>query len=83
MYKIIFEKQPIDFFNKLDKNLQERIGKKIEKLKQNPKEGIPLIGNLAGQWKLRIGDYRLIYQIFQDKLLILIVNAGHRKNIYD
>ncbi|HJX50156.1 MAG TPA: type II toxin-antitoxin system RelE/ParE family toxin [Candidatus Nanoarchaeia archaeon] len=83
MYKIIFEKQPIDFFNKLDKNLQERIGKKIEKLKQNPKEGIPLIGNLAGQWKLRIGDYRIIYKIINEELIILILKIGHRKNIYD
>jgi len=83
MYKIIFEKQPLDFFNKLDKDFQERIGKKIEELKQNPRKGIPLIGNLAGLYKLRAGDYRIIYKIINEKLTILIIKIGHRKNVYD
>lgn len=83
MFKIIFQRQPLNFFSKLDKNLQERIGKKIEELKTNPKMGIPLVGNLAGMYKLRIGDYRIIYTLEHEKLIILILKMGHRKNIYD
>ena len=83
MYRIIFEQQPLKFFNKLDKVLQERIGRKIEELKIKPNLGIPLIGNLAGMYKLKIGDYRIIYAIQNDKLIILILKMGHRKNIYD
>lgn len=82
MYRIIFEKVALNFFRKLDKNLQERIGKKIELLKENPHMGIPLIGNLSGLYKLRIGDYRAIYKVVNEQLIILILDLGHRKNIY-
>ncbi len=83
MYKIIFENQPLKFFKKLEKEIQIRITKKIEELKTNPHLGIPLIGDLAGQWKLRIGDYRLIYKVINNELVILVLKLGHRKNIYD
>lgn len=83
MYDIIFEKQPLKFFNKLNKNLQDRIGKKVEKLKIDPKIGVPLIGNFAGMYKLRVGDYRMIYKIINERLIVLVIKMGHRKNIYD
>jgi mRNA interferase RelE/StbE len=83
MYNIIFEKKALDFFTKLDKTNQERIGRKIELLKNNPQLGYPLIGNLSGLWKLRIGDYRVLYKIKNEQLIVLVIKIGHRKNIYD
>ena len=82
MYKIILEKKPENFFRKLERKEQERITKKFNELEKNPELGKPLTANLAGLWSLRIGDYRTIYQIKQSELIILIVNFGHRKNIY-
>ncbi|MDP2946723.1 MAG: type II toxin-antitoxin system mRNA interferase toxin, RelE/StbE family [Nanoarchaeota archaeon] len=52
-------------------------------MKYDSKIGIPLIGNLAGLWKLRVGDLRIIYQTRNDKLIILILKIGNRNNIYD
>ena len=83
MYEIIFDKSAAKFFKKLDKTLQERIGKKIELLKDNPMLGESLIGNLSGLKKLRIGDYRVIYKIKNEQLVVLILDIGHRKNIYE
>ena len=83
MYNIEFDKKAVDFFKKLDKSLQNRIGKKIELLKNNPLLGIPLVGNLSGFYKLRVGDYRVIYKIKNEQLIILILDVGHRKNIYN
>jgi len=83
MYKLDFDKKALKFFKKLDKFSQERIGKKLENLKLNPQLGESLIGNLSGLWKLRIGKYRVIYKIVENKLLILVLDLGHRKNIYD
>lgn len=71
------------FLAKLDKNIKGRIMNKFRELENNPKLGISLTANLAGLWKLRIGDYRAIYQIKNEELIILVLKIGHRKNIYD
>jgi len=52
-------------------------------LAKNPyKEGKPLKGNLKGKWRYRFSEYRIIYRIFQDRLIIEIIEVGHRKRIY-
>lgn len=49
----------------------------------NPRSyGKPLTGNLAGLWRYRIGDYRLIAKIKDDKFTILTISIGHRRDIY-
>ena len=83
MYQIIIEKPAEKFLKKLDKSVQKRIIGRIKELQLNPRTGLPLIGNLSGLWKLRIGDYRVIYQIKNEELVILVLKIGHRKNIYD
>ncbi len=51
---------------------------------ENPRAfGKPLTGNKSGQWRYRIGDYRLICEIHDDKLYVLAVEIGHRRDIYD
>mgnify|MGYP005635032611 CR=1 FL=1 len=82
MHTLIFKKVAEKFLKKLDKENQNRILKKLKQLKNNPELGKPLIGNLSGLWALRIGKYRILYQIFKDKLIIVILDIGHRKNIY-
>jgi mRNA interferase RelE/StbE len=83
MYSLNFDKNAKDFLKKLDKPEQKRILDKLEQLKTNPELGKPLTGNLIGLWSLRIGDKRAIYQIFHDKLIVLVIKIGHRKNIYE
>ena len=51
---------------------------------ENPRlYGKALKGNLKGLWRYRIGDYRIIAQIEDEKLVILLIEIGHRKNIYN
>lgn len=45
--------------------------------------GKPLTGDLSGLWRYRVSDYRILAQIEDDKLIILVVHVGHRKNVYD
>ncbi|GAJ15690.1 unnamed protein product, partial [marine sediment metagenome] len=47
-----------------------------------PELGKPLVGNLSGLWSLKFGNYRTIYQIKHQELLILVLKIGHRKNVY-
>ncbi|QIX86788.1 type II toxin-antitoxin system RelE family toxin [Campylobacter ureolyticus] len=73
-------------FAKLDKHIQIQIFKKLKFIENlnNPKDdGKPLAGNLLGLWRYRSGDYRILAQILDDKLIILVVKISHRKNIYD
>jgi mRNA interferase RelE/StbE len=64
---------------------RENIEKKIEmKLSIDPyKYGKPLDGNLKGKWSLRIGSYRVIYEIFDKEIRVLILTIDVRGNVYD
>lgn len=45
--------------------------------------GKKLVGNFTGAWRYRVGDYRILCKIRDHELLVFIIAAGHRKNIYD
>ena len=74
-------------FKKLDKYTQRMLKAWIDKHMigcTDPRQyGKGLTANRSGQWRYRVGDYRLIADIQDDKILILILNVGHRRDIYD
>lgn len=50
---------------------------------ENPRIfGKPLVANRTGQWRYRIGDYRIIAKIEDNKLVILVITIGHRRDVY-
>lgn len=50
---------------------------------ENPREkGKPLKGNLKNQWRYRIGNYRILCRIEDYEVLVLVLNVGHRKEVY-
>ena len=68
----------------LDGAVKKLIKKAIEdKLMVDPlKFGLPLRRNLAGLFKLRVGNYRIIYQIKNNEVVVLVIAIGHRSRIY-
>ncbi len=74
-------------FKKLDRYIQRIIKAWIEKNLincSNPTQfGKGLTANRSGQWRYRIGDYRLICEIKDNELIIMALSVGHRRNIYD
>ena len=73
-------------FYKLDKSIQKQIQTFISKLKdlKNPRScGKRLTGNLQGLWRYRVGKYRVVCQILDRELVILVIDIGHRKEVYD
>ena len=71
--------------NKLDKPVRERIRNFLNTLANQPNpraSGKALQGQLAGYWRYRVGDYRLICQIQDKELVVLVIELGHRINIY-
>ena len=82
-YSIEFLRTALKELSKLPKDIQQRIAQKIEELKTNPcPPGVIAPTNGNGQLRLRVGDYRIIYRIEADKVVIVIIKVGHRKNIY-
>lgn len=74
-------------FKKLDKYTQRMIKSWIEKNLigcTDPRQhGKGLTSNRSGQWRYRIGDYRLICEIREKELIILALCVGHRREIYE
>ncbi len=69
----------------LDKPQKQRVEAFIDGLftTGNPRaNGKALQGQLSGYWRYRVGDYRIICQIKDSELVILVIEIGHRKNIY-
>ncbi len=85
MYKVIATKEFLKSLKKLDKGTQKLIKKYIENNLQNtdnPKEkGKPLRYNLNGYWRYRIGDYRLICEIVENQIVIILIDIEHRREI--
>ena len=82
MYKVVFTKEASKNFRRLDKRLQRLAAKAIDRLSKNPKVGTPLSRKLKGLWKIRFSRYRIIYRILEQKLIVIIFDVGHRKEIY-
>ena len=85
MYKIELsknvEKVLTDVF-KADRKLYGRLINVIEALSENPFVGKKLKGPLKGDYSLRVGSYRIIYSVSNKKLIVYIIDLGHRREIY-
>lgn len=67
----------------LDAAAQRRVQAAIELLADHPRpSGAKRLVGGDGEWRVRTGDYRIVYEIHDDVLLILVVAVGHRRDIY-
>ena len=86
-YRVVFTEKSKKQLSKLDKSVASLIIGWIEKNIEgceNPRmHGKGLLGNKSGQWRYRIGDYRAICQIRDEEVIILVLEVGHRKHIYE
>ncbi len=81
-YKIIWSPNSLKQLSKLEKSTVDRITKKMDLLVNDPFAYLErLVG--ANLYKLRVGDYRVIISMDRGNLIILVVEVGHRKKIYD
>ena len=85
MYKIEVTRtaeKELSVFYKKDRKLYSRLINAIESLAEDPKQGKALKHSLKGYFSYRVGTYRIIYSFKQKKLLITIIDVGHRREIY-
>ena len=86
-YRVVFTDHARKDLKKLDKQTAAMILGWVRKNLadcENPRQhGKGLTANRSGQWRYRIGDYRLLAQIEEDVILILSLAVGHRRDVYD
>ncbi len=85
MYQVEFRPQAAHDFEELDHAVAEHLLKKLHWLAENFDSIKPeaLSGELAGLFKLRVGDYRVIYQADRENQILIILLVGHRREIYE
>jgi mRNA interferase RelE/StbE len=68
---------------KLDPQARRRIQAAIELLADEPRPPVArMLVNSGGAWRVRVGDFRVVYDIEDDRLLILVLAVGHRREVY-
>ena len=85
MYKVLPHKRAVKYYESLDDKTAARINKAIDRISENPHEGQnikKLSGRLAGKYRCKVGDLRIVYRIDENSKTILIEAIGPRGDIY-
>lgn len=86
-YKVVLSDKAKKQLKKIDRHISGLIIGWLEKNIQNCENprvhGKALVENKSGQWRYRVGDYRLICEIKDDEIIVLVLEIGHRREIYD
>ncbi len=82
-YQVEVSRRAVKVIATLPKKEQQRVRAAIDLLANDPRPpgGAALAGH-AHAYRVRVGDYRIVYDVFDDRLVIQVVRVGHRKDIY-
>ncbi len=81
MWEVLFSDTAKKQLEKLDRAIQERIINALARIRIRPETRITKLVNESA-YKLRVGDYRILIDLQQDQMLILVIKVGHRRDIY-
>jgi mRNA interferase RelE/StbE len=85
-WKVEFDPAAIKELEKLDKTIERRIVEflrdRVANLEDPRQIGGSLQGSRSGLWKYRVGDYRVICSLEHDRLVVLVLQVGHRREVY-
>ncbi|MGB4777197.1 type II toxin-antitoxin system RelE family toxin [Microbacterium sp.] len=83
-YRVEFTTAAARQVRKLPRPARDRVLAAIEGLQYEPRpQGAKKLVGEQTAWRIRIGDYRVIYDVFDTELIVTVVRAGHRREIYD
>ena len=82
-YSIVYKPSAAKAFRKIQPGEQKRIKEAIEDLATNPRpQGFIQLAGGAGECRIRVGQYRIVYDVEDDELVILVLRIGHRREVY-
>jgi mRNA interferase RelE/StbE len=83
VYRIQFKPLALRQLEKLPRDAQRRLSTKIEALQDEPfPPGCKKMAAVPDAWRIRAGDYRVVYQVHREIVLVLVLSVGHRKDVY-
>ena len=83
MYTIEFKPSAVRDIRRLPRSAQRRVAQKIDALARDPfPRGSTKLEALDDLWRIRVGDYRVIYQVRQKTLVVFVVRIKHRGDVY-
>lgn len=83
-YRVIIERSAWRQLMKLDDKTQDRISDAIYALEKDPRPlGCKKLKGAQFSYRVRVGDYRVLYEVHDDVLVVLVVTIGDRKEVYD
>ncbi len=81
-YQVIFSDLALKQLRKLDREIEQRIISTLERIRIRPDAYVKKLVGDEG-YRLRVGNYRVILDLDKEKLIILVLRIGHRRNVYD
>jgi len=83
-FRLVFNPSAERAFLALPKDLQKRLDKRLISLQDTPRPlGVKALTGEPGVFRLRVGDYRVLYEVHDDVLIVLVVlKVGHRREVY-
>ena len=82
-YQIHYRPPAAKTLRKLDKQTARRILEAIAQLSDNPRQpGCKKLQGGSGEMRIRVGNYRVVYEIYDGRLVVLVLHVGHRREVY-
>lgn len=82
-YEIEFTRAAVKAFDKLQVKDRRRLSDALDELERDPhSQGSRKIAGSEGLFRVRVGDYRIVYRVEEEQLVVLVVRLGHRKDVY-
>ena len=81
-YEVKIKPKALKQLKKLQKDVIERILKRIILIKDTPQSFMKKLES-KNIWSLRVGDYRILIDLYEDKKIIEVIKVGHRKDVYE
>ena len=82
-FRIELEPSVVRQLRKLDPQDRRRVQAALELLADDPRPpASTMLVNSGGAWRVRVGDFRIVYEIEDDRLVVLVLAPGHRREIY-
>lgn len=82
-YRIELTRQALKQIESLDPKTRKRVARRIDVLAGNPRpRGCTKLAGDSNAYRIRVGSHRVLYEVDDDKVLVLVVRVGHRREVY-